>query len=166
MDISSETKETLDMYGPDATKPGTYAYSRQARMVERDVRFTCRSSIAAGTSTATSAATCRNRPKISTQASWALIRTSSSATCWRTRWSSGAAEFGRTVYCQGNLTRENYGRDHHPRHALLDLDGRRRQAGRRVRRDRRLQLQHRQNRSTSTTWYDDPCNAQASTTNA
>ncbi|MCA9099432.1 MAG: DUF1501 domain-containing protein, partial [Planctomycetaceae bacterium] len=24
-------------------------------------------------------------------------------------------EFGRTVYCQGALTRENYGRDHHPR---------------------------------------------------
>ena len=24
-------------------------------------------------------------------------------------------EFGRTIYCQGKLTRENYGRDHHPR---------------------------------------------------
>jgi arylsulfatase A-like enzyme len=24
-------------------------------------------------------------------------------------------EFGRTVYCQGKLTEENYGRDHHPR---------------------------------------------------
>ena len=24
-------------------------------------------------------------------------------------------EFGRTVYCQGKLSRENYGRDHHPR---------------------------------------------------
>src|SRR4029453_1723564 len=24
-------------------------------------------------------------------------------------------EFGRTVYCQGKLTAENYGRDHHPR---------------------------------------------------
>jgi arylsulfatase A-like enzyme len=24
-------------------------------------------------------------------------------------------EFGRTVYCQGGLTRENYGRDHHPK---------------------------------------------------
>ena len=24
-------------------------------------------------------------------------------------------EFGRTVYCQGKLTREEYGRDHHPR---------------------------------------------------
>ena len=26
-----------------------------------------------------------------------------------------AGEFGRTVYCQGPLARENYGRDHHPR---------------------------------------------------
>jgi hypothetical protein len=24
-------------------------------------------------------------------------------------------EFGRTVYCQGTLTAEDYGRDHHPR---------------------------------------------------
>ncbi len=24
-------------------------------------------------------------------------------------------EFGRTVYCQGKLTRDDYGRDHHPR---------------------------------------------------
>ena len=24
-------------------------------------------------------------------------------------------EFGRTIYCQGKLTRENYGRDHHPK---------------------------------------------------
>ena len=24
-------------------------------------------------------------------------------------------EFGRTIYCQGKLTRDNYGRDHHPR---------------------------------------------------
>ena len=26
-----------------------------------------------------------------------------------------AGEFGRSVYCQGRLTRENYGRDHHGR---------------------------------------------------
>jgi hypothetical protein len=24
-------------------------------------------------------------------------------------------EFGRTVYCQGRLTADDYGRDHHPR---------------------------------------------------
>ena len=32
-------------------------------------------------------------------------------------------EFGRTVYCQGNLTREDYGRDHHPRCFSLWLAG-------------------------------------------
>ena len=26
-----------------------------------------------------------------------------------------AGEFGRTVYCQGDLTNTDYGRDHHPR---------------------------------------------------
>ena len=26
-----------------------------------------------------------------------------------------AGEFGRTMYCQGELSSENYGRDHHPR---------------------------------------------------
>jgi hypothetical protein len=32
-------------------------------------------------------------------------------------------EFGRTVYCQGELTRENYGRDHHPRCFTVWLAG-------------------------------------------
>ncbi|HEU5119129.1 MAG TPA: DUF1501 domain-containing protein, partial [Isosphaeraceae bacterium] len=32
-------------------------------------------------------------------------------------------EFGRTIYCQGNLTRENYGRDHHPRCFTLWMAG-------------------------------------------
>ena len=34
-----------------------------------------------------------------------------------------AGEFGRTVYCQGTLTRENYGRDHHPRCFTIWLAG-------------------------------------------
>ena len=32
-------------------------------------------------------------------------------------------EFGRTIYCQGKLTRENYGRDHHPRCFTMWLAG-------------------------------------------
>jgi hypothetical protein len=32
-------------------------------------------------------------------------------------------EFGRTVYCQGNLSPENYGRDHHPRCFTVWLAG-------------------------------------------
>ena len=34
-----------------------------------------------------------------------------------------AGEFGRTVYSQGTLTRENYGRDHHPRCFSIWLAG-------------------------------------------
>ncbi len=32
-------------------------------------------------------------------------------------------EFGRTVYCQGKLTENNYGRDHHPRCFAMWLAG-------------------------------------------
>jgi arylsulfatase A-like enzyme len=32
-------------------------------------------------------------------------------------------EFGRTIYCQGPLSRENYGRDHHPRCFTMWLAG-------------------------------------------
>ena len=32
-------------------------------------------------------------------------------------------EFGRTVYCQGTLTRTDYGRDHHPRCFTVWLAG-------------------------------------------
>lgn len=36
------------------------------------------------------------------------------------RW---GGEFGRTVYSQGTLTKENYGRDHHPRNFCMWLAG-------------------------------------------
>ena len=52
-------------------------------------------------------------------------------------------EFGRTVYCQGTLTREDYGRDHHPRCFTIWMAGGGIKAGHDLRRDRRLQLQHR-----------------------
>jgi uncharacterized protein (DUF1501 family) len=32
-------------------------------------------------------------------------------------------EFGRTVYSQGNLTKDDYGRDHHPRNFCMWLAG-------------------------------------------
>ena len=32
-------------------------------------------------------------------------------------------EFGRTIYCQGKLTKENYGRDHHPRCFTVRMAG-------------------------------------------
>jgi hypothetical protein len=53
-------------------------------------------------------------------------------------------EFGRTIYSQGGLTKENYGRDHHPRCFSMWMAGGGSQRRRDLRRDRRLQLQHRQ----------------------
>ena len=53
-------------------------------------------------------------------------------------------EFGRTVYCQGKLTADNYGRDHHPRCFTMWLAGGGVKPGISIRRDRRLLLQHRQ----------------------
>ena len=41
-------------------------------------------------------------------------------------------EFGRTVYCQGDLKRDNYGRDHHPRCFTMWLAGGGIQGGRSI----------------------------------
>ena len=32
-------------------------------------------------------------------------------------------KFGRTIYCQGKLTKQTYGRDHHPRNFTMWLAG-------------------------------------------
>ena len=52
-------------------------------------------------------------------------------------------EFGRTVYCQGKLTADDYGRDHHPRCFTIWMAGGGVKPGITLRRDRRLLLQHR-----------------------
>ena len=53
-------------------------------------------------------------------------------------------EFGRTIYSQGGLSHENYGRDHHPRCFTMWMAGGGSRPGTDLRRDRRLLLQHRQ----------------------
>ena len=55
MDLSGETKETLDLYGPQVNTPGTFAANclLARRLAERDVRFIADLPSAGGTSTAT-----------------------------------------------------------------------------------------------------------------
>ncbi len=53
-------------------------------------------------------------------------------------------EFGRTVYSQGTLTKDNYGRDHHGRCFSMWMAGGGIEARHHLRRDRRLRLQHRE----------------------
>lgn len=115
-DLSDEPKHVLDMYGPDAMKPGTYAASclLARRMIERDVRFVQifhRGWDQHGNIGEDLPNQCRDID----QPSWALIQDLKARGLLDDTLVIWGGEFGRTVYCQGNLTKKNYGRDHHPR---------------------------------------------------
>ncbi len=115
-DISHETQATLDMYGSDVTKPGTFAANclLARRLAERDVRFTqvfIRGWDQHGNLPRDLPLQCRDVD----QASSALLRDLKQRGMLDDTLVIWGGEFGRTIYCQGGLTRENYGRDHHPR---------------------------------------------------
>ena len=115
-DLGSEPDSTFAMYGEDARQPGTFAASclLARRMVERGVRFVQifhRGWDQHGNLTGDLPRQCRDID----QASWALVQDLKQRGMLEDTLVIWGGEFGRTVYCQGRLTRENYGRDHHPR---------------------------------------------------
>ncbi|MEZ6102300.1 MAG: DUF1501 domain-containing protein [Pirellulaceae bacterium] len=115
-DISDESPSTLEKYGPDVQKPGTYAASclLARRMIERNVRFVQifhRGWDQHGNLPNDLTNQCRDID----QPSWALIQDLKERGLLEDTLVIWGGEFGRTIYCQGGLTRENYGRDHHPR---------------------------------------------------
>lgn len=115
-DISGETAETLAMYGPDVEKPGSYARNclLARRMAERNVRFI--QLFHRGWDHHSSLPThlqgqCRDVD----QPTAALLTDLEQRGLLSDTLVVLSGEFGRTVYGQGNLTHDNYGRDHHPR---------------------------------------------------
>jgi hypothetical protein len=115
-DLSSESQHTFEMYGPDARKPGTFAANclLARRLVERGVR--CVQLFHRGWDQHTKLPTqivgqCRDTD----QPSAALIRDLEQRGLLDDTLVVWGGEFGRTVYCQGTLTANDYGRDHHPR---------------------------------------------------
>ncbi len=115
-DLSQESKQTLDMYGPEVHQPGTFARSclLARRMVERDVRFV--QIFHRGWDQHENIATnLPNQCHDVDQPCWALIQDLKQRGMLEDTLVVWGGEFGRTVYCQGALTKENYGRDHHPR---------------------------------------------------
>ncbi|NNE91003.1 MAG: DUF1501 domain-containing protein, partial [Verrucomicrobiales bacterium] len=115
-DLSDEPKHILDMYGPDVTKPGTFAYNclLSRRMAERGVRFTqvfIRGWDQHGNLTGDLPLQCRDVD----QPSWALVQDLKMRGMLDDTLVAWGGEFGRTIYCQGGLSKTNYGRDHHPR---------------------------------------------------
>jgi hypothetical protein len=116
VDLSKEPTKVLDMYGPDVHKPGTFAASclLARRLAERDVRFV-QIFHRGWDQHANVAGDLPNQCKDVDQACYALITDLKARGLLDDTLVVWGGEFGRTIYCQGKLTRENYGRDHHPR---------------------------------------------------
>ncbi len=123
-DISNEPKEVLEMYGPDVTNPGTFAYNclLSRRLAERGVRFTqvfLRGWDHHGGLPGNIRGLAPQSDKASAALVWDLKRLGmldDTLVVW-------GGEFGRTVYSQGTLTKDNYGRDHHPRNFTMWMAG-------------------------------------------
>jgi hypothetical protein len=116
LNISSEPDSVFDLYGQNARKPGTYAANclLARRLAERDVRFIQlyhlgwdqHSDLPRELSSQ-----CRDTD----QASAALITDLKQRGLLEDTLVIWGGEFGRTNYSQGTLSKDNYGRDHHPR---------------------------------------------------
>jgi hypothetical protein len=115
-DVSREPASTFELYGEDARKPGTYAYNAliARRLSERGVRFV--QLFHRGWDTHGGLpGQLRARCKETDQATAGLIKDLKQRGLLDETLVVWGGEFGRTVYCQGDLAANNYGRDHHPR---------------------------------------------------
>ena len=116
IDLSKEPAHVLEMYGPDVHKPGTFAASclLARRLVERGVRFV--QLFHRGWDQHANLPTdLPNQCRDVDQACYALVTDLKQRGLLDDTLVIWGGEFGRTIYCQGKLTRDNYGRDHHPR---------------------------------------------------
>ena len=116
LNMKDESQETLDMYGPDVKRPGSYAANclLARRLAERDVRFVQLFHMGwdhhGGLPNAI-----KGQCKDTDQPTTALIKDLKQRGLLEDTLIVWAGEFGRTIYSQGALTENNYGRDHHPR---------------------------------------------------
>jgi hypothetical protein len=123
-DLSKEPAHTFDLYGPDSRKPGTFAANclLARRMAERGVRFI--QLFHRGWDQHNELPKqIQGQARDTDQASAALVQDLKERGLLQDTLVVWGGEFGRTVYCQGKLTADNYGRDHHPRCFTMWLAG-------------------------------------------
>jgi hypothetical protein len=123
-DLTREPASVFDLYGPDARTPGTFAANclLARRLAERGVRFI--QLFHRGWDQHTHLprqiiGQCRDTDR----ASAALLLDLKQRGLLDDTLIVWGGEFGRTVYCQGTLTADDYGRDHHPRCFTVWLAG-------------------------------------------
>lgn len=116
VDLSDEPDEVFELYGEDARRPGTFAANclLARRLAERDVKFIQLYHMGWDHHV--------DLPKDiipqardTDQASAALVQDLKRRGLLEDTLVVWGGEFGRTIYSQGKLTMDNYGRDHHPR---------------------------------------------------
>lgn len=116
MDFSDEKEDTFKLYGEEAREAGSFAACclNARRLAERGVRniqIFHRGWDAHGNLPKEHESQCKDID----QACAALITDLKQRGMLEDTLVVWGGEFGRTAYCQGKLTKENYGRDHHPR---------------------------------------------------
>ena len=115
-DLSKEPESIIKLYGPDCLVPGTYAANclLARKLSESGVRFVQlyhQGWDSHGNLPNELAGQCRDTD----QASAALVTDLKQRGMLDETLVIWGGEFGRTNYCQGALSKDNYGRDHHPR---------------------------------------------------
>jgi len=115
-DFSDEPRHVLESYGPDVNRHGSYAYNclLARRLSERGVRFVQCFHMGWDHHGGLPKAI-KGQVKDTDQATGALLDDLDQRGLLDETLIVWGGEFGRTIYSQGNLTENNYGRDHHPR---------------------------------------------------
>ena len=115
-DLSKESKATLAAYGPDISRPGSYAANclLARRLAERDVRFIQLFHMG-WDHHANLPKAIKGQCNDTDQPTAALINDLKQRGLLDDTLIIWGGEFGRTIYSQGTLTETNFGRDHHPR---------------------------------------------------
>jgi hypothetical protein len=116
MNMAGEPNEVFELYGPDSRDPGTYAANciLARKLLEKDVKFVQlyhqgwdqHSGLPKGIT---------QQCQATDQATAAFITDLKRRGLLEDTLVIWGGEFGRTVYSQGKLTPDDYGRDHHPR---------------------------------------------------
>ena len=115
-DLSTEPSSIFKLYGEDSKRPGTFAANclLARRLAERGVRF-IQLFHRGWDQHGRLPAILPKQAKETDQASAALLLDLKDRGMLDETLVVWGGEFGRTVYCQGRLTEDDYGRDHHPR---------------------------------------------------